>query len=171
LRICVTIKPLIINLLLLIGLGFYSENSFCQERILSGNIQDALTKEPIGFASVYLKKGGAGKITDSSGSFKFNFENTQNDTLVISYIGYKNVFIPLDSFRISEPLFINLERSSKNDEVVVKLKINKGLFLWKKIMSKKKYFDRSKKQNYGYEAYNKIEIDIKNLNSGFVKVR
>ena len=163
-KACSKINPFIVTLLFLLGFSLFSKNACCQDKIISGNIQDALTKEPIGFASVYLKKSGSGKTTDSSGIFKFNIENAQTDTLVISYIGYKNVFIPIDSIRISDPLYINLERNSKNDEVVVKLKINKGLFLWKKIMSKKKYFDRSKKQNYGYEAYNKIEIDIKNLN-------
>ena len=33
-----------------------ANNSFCQNKIISGNIQDVLTKEPIGFASIYLKK-------------------------------------------------------------------------------------------------------------------
>ena len=39
------------------------------------------------------------------------------------------------------------------------------MFVWKKIMSKKKYFNRYNQKNFSYEAYNKIEIDIKNFNA------
>ena len=41
----------------------------------------------------------------------------------------------------SKPLIVELERGS-NSEVVVRTKVNKGLFLWKKIMSKKKMYNR-----------------------------
>ncbi len=149
---------------ILLFFSFLSTACFSQIDFLHGTIQDGLTKEPIGFASIYLKNNGNGKITDSSGNFRFNIENFNNDTLMVSYIGYETFAIPLNLIDTKNPLNISLERKGKSGEVVVKLKINKGLFLWKKIMSKKKYFDRTKKQNYAYEAYNKIEIDLKNLN-------
>ena len=94
---CPKINPSFITLLLFIGICIFSKNAFCQERIISGNIQDALTKEPIGFASIYLKKSGSGKTIDSSGTFRFKIDNAEKDTLVISYIGYKNILIPIDS--------------------------------------------------------------------------
>jgi hypothetical protein len=52
---------------------------------------------------------------------------------------------------------------------LVKTSINKGLFLWKKIMSKKERYNRYNLDNFGYEAYNKLEIDIKNFNARQVK--
>ena len=149
---------ILVKVFLLLLLSFLSTLVFSQSEYLHGTIQDGLTKEPIGFASVYLKKNGGGKITDSSGNFRFNIENFNNDTLMVSYIGYETFAIPLHLIDIRNPLIIALERNGKTGEVVVKLKINRGLFLWKKIMSKKKYFDRTKKQNYMFLQANPIQL-------------
>jgi len=144
---------------------FLSIISFAQRTIIKGTVIDGLTKEPISFASAFLKKNGKGKITDSLGNFNINIENNQHDTLVISYIGYEPVFLIVDSLDVNKHLFVYMDRNGKSNEFVVKIKINKGMFVWKKIMSKKKYFNRYNQKNFSYEAYNKIEIDIKNFNA------
>jgi hypothetical protein len=127
-------------------------------------LQDEHTKEPVSYASVYFLKSGIGKVSDSSGNFSFHFNNMIHDTLVVSYIGYQLAKIPTTAFTGDKPLVIQLLRGGVNNVVVVKTKFNKGLYLWKKIMSKKKQYDRYKQTNFGYEAYNKLELDIKNIN-------
>lgn len=150
--------------MLLVSQLFLIDTSFAQGSALEGIVLDSYSKEPISFASVYLKKSSYGKTTDTLGKFLFNYEKYSSDTLVVSYIGYETYSLPLKKVDISKPLRVLLERNGKNGEVVVKLKINKGLFVWKKIMAKKKYFDKSRQTNYAYESYNKIELDIKNIN-------
>ncbi len=143
--------------------------AFSQSITITGTIRDAHTQEPIGYASVYLQVSGIGKMSDSSGSFSFRLDNLTRDTLVVSYVGYEVFKIPVNYLNDTIPLDIQLIRGRANSDVVVRSSINKGLFLWRKIMAKKKQYDRYNLANFGYEAYNKLEIDIKNFNVDRVK--
>ena len=78
-------------------------------------------------------------------------------------MGYELYKLPVSQLQNDIPLTIQLERGGGKNEVIVKAKFNKGLFLWKKIMSKKKQYNRYELANYAYEADNKLEVDIKNF--------
>ncbi|MFT3910044.1 MAG: DUF5686 family protein [Ferruginibacter sp.] len=136
---------------------------------LTGTIQDAHTKEPVPYASVYLKKTGAGHTADSAGNFTIRFSQFEKDSLVISYVGYEVYILPVTDSNNNRPINIQLKRGGLTNAVVVKAKFNKGLWLWKKIMSKKKLYNRYNLTNFGYEAYNKLEVDIKNFKVNRVK--
>jgi Family of unknown function (DUF5686)/CarboxypepD_reg-like domain len=135
-----------------------------QSTRIEGMILDAHSKEPISFASVYFKNSGMGKTADSSGHFSFTISTFLKDTLFVSYVGYETYKIPLTDSLNNWVIKIELERAAAVNNVVIKAKFNKGMFLWKKIMSKKKQYNRYNLPNFGYEAYNKLEIDIKNFN-------
>ena len=55
--------------------------------IVSGNITDAATGEPLIGASVYVKDSQKGVITDIDGNFQINLDKG-NYILVIQYVGY-----------------------------------------------------------------------------------
>ena len=150
-------------------LFFFASVSFGQSLTLSGTVIDGHTKEPISYASVYFARSGVGKSTDSAGQFTFVLNNFKDDTLKISFIGFELYKIPITQLQNNQTLNIQLERGSAKGEVVVKAKWNRGLFLWKKIMSKKKQYNRYDLGNFSYEAYNKLEIDIKNFNTDKAK--
>ena len=135
----------------------------------SGIIQDAHSKEPIGFASVYFKNAATGKTSDSSGRFSFNINLSTKDTLLVSYIGYEIYKLPLKDSLNNKTVRIELKRAAASGEVIVKSKFNRGLFLWRKIMSKKKQYNRYNLSNFGYEAYNKLEVDIRNFKADKAK--
>ena len=149
--------------------AFISAAAFGQTLSLSGKIIDGHTKEPVSYASVYFARSGIGKTSDSAGNFSFYFNNFTKDTLIISYIGFELYKIPISLLQNDKPLIIQLERGGLKGELVIKAKFNKGLYLWKKIMSKKKQYNRYDLANFGYEAYNKLEIDIKNFNADKAK--
>ena len=138
--------------------------TFAQLVTVSGTVQDAHTKEPIGFASVYLTVAKNGMITDSAGHFTITFDHASNDSLVVTFVGYQHNKTAVTTIDLKKPLIIDMQRGANNGEVIIRTKVNKGLFLWKKIMSKKKLYNRSSLDNYGYEGYNKLEVDLKNFN-------
>ena len=144
---------------------FISSPAFSQSITISGQIIDGHTKEPVSYASVYFVKSKAGKTSDSAGNFTFYFSNFIKDTLVVSYIGYDLYKIAVTQLQDNKSLNIQLQRGGLNNVVVVRSKVNKGLYLWRKIMSKKKQYNRYDLKNFGYEAYNKLEVDIKNFNA------
>ena len=57
-----------------------------------------------------------------------------------------------------------MERGTFNEGVKVKTKVNKGLLLWRKIVQNKPRNDRYRFDNFSYELYNKLELDVKNFN-------
>ena len=148
---------------------FFTSVSFAQQISFSGTVIDAHTKEPVSFASVYFARSGTGKTTDSAGQFSFVLNNFKDDTLKVSFIGFEIYKIPITHLQNNQNLNIQLERGTAKGEVVIRAKWNRGLFLWKKIMSRKKQYNRYDLGNFSYEAYNKLEIDIKNFNTDKAK--
>jgi hypothetical protein len=64
---------------------------------------------------------------------------------------------------------IILERGKSKSDVVVRTKINRGLILWRKIVKHKEQNNRSKYKSFSYDLYNKMELDIVNLNKEKIK--
>ncbi len=152
-----------------LALFFFTSASFGQSFTISGTVIDEHTQEPVSYASVYFARSGVGKSTDSAGRFSFVLNNFKDDTLKVSFIGFELYKIPVTQLQNNKTLNIQLERGSAKAEVVIRAKWNRGLFLWKKIMSKKKQYNRYDLGNFSYEAYNKLEVDIKNFNADKAK--
>src|SRR6185503_4324683 len=135
-----------------------------QRKILAGVVKDAHSDEPVPFASLQFLNSTIGKLSDSSGRFEFYLSQWPSDTLQITCVGYQpyKLFIPSD--RDSITIDIIMERGTFNEGARVKTKVNKGLYLWRKIVEHKPRNDKFKFQNFSYEVYNKLELDIKHLN-------
>ena len=66
---------------------FVSAQCFSQ---ISGNVTDSVTELPIDYVNIWVKNTRNGTTTNSSGNF--NFESGKvGDTLLISYLGYKEL--------------------------------------------------------------------------------
>ena len=131
---------------------------------LTGYIKDTHSDESIPFASVQFKKSGIGKLSDSSGHFEFNLSQWPSDSLVVTYAGFQDQFILLDTSKNEIDLLVNMERGKATTEVIVRGKINRGLLLWKRIVKNKPTNDRRNFDNFSYELYNKLEIDLNKIN-------
>ncbi|MCX8019817.1 MAG: DUF5686 and carboxypeptidase regulatory-like domain-containing protein [Chitinophagaceae bacterium] len=131
--------------------------------IIQGKVLDAASEEPVPFASVSFKGTTTGKLSDSSGAFRFVLGSWPSDTLEITCVGYQPFRIllkPGDSIYLD----IRLERGTFSEGVAVKAKVNRGLYVWKKIVQNKPKNDRFRFDNFSYELYNKLELDLKNIN-------
>lgn len=127
---------------------------------------DGHTKEPVPFASVFFSQLKIGKAADSAGKFTFNVRlKSTTDTLLISYSGFQTEMVEITDSANDRPIIVEMQHAKASNEIVVTFKIAKGLFLWKKIMSKKKLYDRYNLNNFSYQAYNKLEVDLKNFNT------
>lgn len=153
--------------LCIVLLFWISSSAVAQTKIISGLIKDSHSEEPIPFASVQMKNSGIGKLSDSAGRFILRLTMEQfTDSLTVSYVGYNYFARPLTA-PAEDTLFltINLERGSIQKEVVVKSKKTRGWYLWRKIVQKKAENDRYRFENFGYELYNKLEVDLNRINT------
>lgn len=89
-----------------------------------GIIINSKTKTGVSFATVGLVKENIGTNADEEGRFTLSSINKkQNDTLLISSVGYETLEIPADN--LSSNIFVPLnERESKLTEVIITAKNN-----------------------------------------------
>ncbi len=138
--------------------------SSAQKKILSGIIKDAHSEENIPFASVSFKNTTVGKLSDSAGFFSFYLQQWPGDTLEITCVGYQPFRLLINTSRDSVQVTIMMERGTFSEGATLKVKVNKGLLVWRKIVEHKRENDRYRFDNFSYELYNKLELDIKNIN-------
>lgn len=115
-----------------------------QIKKINGVVRDKQSDEPIPFCSVVFKISGRGVLTDTAGRFSFESDKAAaNDTLRISSVGYNIVLIPASVIKDSAFFTVKLEVQSFANEAVVKVKYNRALWFWKRIMKYKNIHDRT----------------------------
>jgi len=78
--------------------------------ILKGMVLDQRTGKPLPYATVALYGTSQGTITNQNGAFSFKIPANMSDPMVvISYMGYKSMFMPVD-YPIEEELSVRLEK-------------------------------------------------------------
>ncbi|UGS24497.1 carboxypeptidase-like regulatory domain-containing protein [Flavobacterium channae] len=82
-----------------ISILFYSILSFGQVIVVSGNVTDAKTGEPLAGAKVLINKTQNGITTDFDG--KYSLKTTLNDTLVFSHVGMIMQKVKVDKTEIN----------------------------------------------------------------------
>ncbi|MCF6240939.1 MAG: TonB-dependent receptor [Bacteroidales bacterium] len=104
---------------ILIFLIFMFASSAYTQTKISGTVNNK-KGVPVFAANVYLKSNPAkGYITDFDGKFVLNIENRE-DTLVVSFIGFKTRKIALPAIDLNKSIVVVLEKSEQTlDEIVV----------------------------------------------------
>jgi hypothetical protein len=148
-------------ILLPLVFGFFTATS---QKIFNAVIKDSHSEERVPFASVQFKNTTVGKLSDSAGTVSFYLDSWPSDTLLITSVGYQPFAFIINRKKDSITTEINMERGTFSEGAVVHVKVNKGLLLWKKIVQHKPDNDRYRFSNFSYELYNKLELDLKNLN-------
>ncbi|MBX3241383.1 MAG: carboxypeptidase-like regulatory domain-containing protein [Chitinophagaceae bacterium] len=134
-------------------------------------MQDAHSEERIPFASVQFKHTTVGALTDVNGNFSFTLNNWPSDTLIVTYVGYEDFLLPIDSTIEEMEVVIDMERK-RTTEVVIKSKVGKGVIMWRRIVKNKPLNDRGRFDNYSYEIYNKLEADLNDAaNNKLIKLK
>jgi hypothetical protein len=86
---------------------------------INGKVANKITRQPITYASVYIKGKTIGATTNEEGHFVFHIPTAYAaDTLVISAIGYQNFAMPALTLRDKES-YIELEPSAQQLSNVV----------------------------------------------------
>ncbi|MBL7933942.1 MAG: carboxypeptidase-like regulatory domain-containing protein [Bacteroidia bacterium] len=90
------------------------------KKLITGTIVDASNNDPVSFASVSLKKQLIGTVSNDDGQFDFYIpEDLSDDSLLISFFGYKQQAIALND--IKGALNIKLKPSAfQLEEVVIR---------------------------------------------------
>jgi hypothetical protein len=149
---------------LLLWILILHTSAWSQRGNLRGKVMNDFTKEPIPFASVYWKKAGFGSTSDSAGNFLLKLSHNPIDTLVVSYVGFADVYKQIrNNTKDTANVEMVLRELKLANRVEVKSTFSKGLRWWKLVVANKNKNNPYKHRNYAYELYNKMELDINNV--------
>ena len=160
-KLTINIKSIIITVLIFISLSGISQSTK-----IRGNIIDKDTKEPVAFASIVFKGSSIGTVTDFDGVY-FIETRTPTDSISISYLGYRTITLKIkkNSF---QTINIELEKQGISlQEVKILPGENPAHQLLRSIIANKKANSPAKLNSYQYEVYNKMEIDVNNIDDDF----
>ncbi|MEP0862487.1 MAG: TonB-dependent receptor [Ignavibacterium sp.] len=80
-------------------------SAFSQQKDLSGIVVDSETSIPLQNANIYLTKNKTGTTSDRQGKFVLK-EVSESDTLIISYLGYKQLRFPVSQLQNNQTFFL-----------------------------------------------------------------
>src|SRR4028118_2398171 len=114
------------RILFLVLLIVVATSLHAQQKIIRGFIKDVQSDERIPFASIRFIKRAAGRLSDSAGNFRFQFPEWPNDTLEVTYVGYKDYklyigdLILQKGIRDTLDIVVPMDRGKYAEEVIVK---------------------------------------------------
>ncbi|WP_026463940.1 carboxypeptidase-like regulatory domain-containing protein [Adhaeribacter aquaticus] len=101
---------LIQRLALIILTVAFTPNFLYGQTVISGEILNKNTREPVSYANLGIRNSNVGTISNENGSFSIAIPSgLTNDTLVFSAIGYERKQFPVGNFRSEKAFTIYLE--------------------------------------------------------------
>lgn len=148
-----------------------------QEEFLKGKLIDARTSEPIPFATVRLKGGAVGVISNADGSIQIPQKfKSYGDTLQVSSMGYKPREVLITTLSIDDPITIYLHPALfELEETIVrgekKRKLSSRQIVRKAIANIPKNYPNRLSSTVGYyRDYQLKEGNYINLNEAIFEV-
>ena len=153
----------------LILLGIVS--ALAQTKV-SGYVFDE-NDEPVAYANVLFKGSTQGTTTNEEGRFYLQSDDTWQ-TLVISFIGFETLEIPLNKKVNYDLRFVIKEAASQLNEVVIVTgkqpkKNNPAIDILRKIWEHRRSNGVKQFKQYQYDKYEKVEFDLNTIDSGVIK--
>lgn len=132
--------------------------------ILKGKVTDAVTKDPIPFASINIKNTSLGKNTDFEGNFQFQLGSLPSDSMFVSCLGYFSRLFYISKDSLTQTIYIQLKPSEiLLQEVKVYAGENPAHRIIRKTVAAKSDNNYKKIDGFDYTSYNKIEVDFNKI--------
>jgi hypothetical protein len=147
---------------------FISSSVSAQSKLITGNVTDAQTGEPIPYATIFVilsDNSRKATSTDFDGLYHLMVpQNLHTDSIYASYVSYLTAKKPVT--KTSDKINFQLSVSSKMLKAVTitpKTYINPAWAIMQNMVKHKPDNDFKKLSSYQYESYNRIQIAANNL--------
>ena len=155
-------------------LSIFSLNLLHAQTKVGGVVNDNSGKI-VPFANVVFANSSTGTTTNEDGEFYLQSENN-HDTLVISFVGFETLKIPLKSSVNLEMDITLQEAASTLDEVVIyrgktSKKNNPAIDILRKVWENRRKNGVRAFDQYSYKEYEKLEFDINTIDSSLIENR
>ncbi len=167
------LRQILFGILIALSLPAWSQSTTGAQ----GRVIDALTNEPLPFATIRFDGLGAGTTSDADGRFRMEVKEPAT-RLKVSYIGYDDKTVDLKPGESNAGLEILLSEASNTlKEVVVRKekyrnKDNPAVELIRQVIDHKSQNRREGLDYFSFEQYEKVEFSLnrvdERLRSGFL---
>ena len=131
---------------------------------INGAVKDRNTGEGVPFANIFFPGTNTGTVADIDGNFSLAFDKIPGDSVRVSALGYGYYGRKFDRSRHDANYYIELTREvNEMAEFVFHAGEDPALALLKKIIAHKPQNNPDRLENYKYEVYNKLEVDLQHL--------
>ena len=138
-----------------------------QKTKVYGVVKDAVTGETLPFVNVFFKGTKIGTTTNLDGEYVIE-SYYASDSITATFIGYNKQTV---SVKKDEEQEINFELKEAVTDlpelIVLPSEVNPAHPILKKVIENKDINNREKLEAYQYEVYNKIELDLNNIDEDF----
>jgi len=160
------LKVVSTNILLFLFLLVY--NSVSSQTFVDGQVFDANTKEPLSYVNIYIKGTTIGSTTNDTGYYQIKL-NTFPDSISAAFLGYMEQSISIQKKQKQTiNFYLSAAQSMLAEAVIVASKESLEDYLIRNILANKNKNDKKHLQNFSYEGYTKIELDVKNMSEKFM---
>jgi hypothetical protein len=143
--------------------------AIAQQTRISGKVTDAKTGEELPFVRISFKESKIGTMTDSLGNYTLE-SYYATDSIQFFMSGYDIRTLPV---KRDQAQVLNVRMSEKIEgieEVTIRPPDEfPSTTLHKKVVANKDINNKEKLGSYGYELYNKIQIDLNNIGDKFTE--
>jgi len=137
-----------------------------QDLVITGEVTDAASGDPVPFANLIIKGTNRGTVTDFDGHYEL-IVPSGSDSLAASYIGYLTKVKRVGS-GLRQEINFQLDEEVKNlEEFVFEAGENPAFSIMRRVVNNKNNNDKKSLDAFEFESYNKIEFDIDNLTETF----
>jgi len=131
---------------------------------IKGRVIDAKSNQGLPFVSLLIKNTQTGTLTDIDGKFTLDISDNPNAEIQITYLGYLQQTVPVNSFQNLEKVMIKLTPQAFSlQEVSVLAKENPAHRIIKKATKNRIINNPEKMHSFTYNSYTKffVTADIK----------
>lgn len=137
-----------------------------QKTIVRGTVTDAVTGEALPFANIAFQHSTAGTITDYNGVFYLETLHP-TDSLIASSLGYEMQRFAVKPGQEQRIIFTLQPALMSIEEVVVTPGENPAFEILRRISANKHKNNPDRFNSYQYRAYNKLRLDMNNIDENF----
>ncbi len=154
-----------IGITFILALVFPFAGTMAQKTVVHGVVKDE-RGEPMAFVNVAFRHSTVGTITDVDGSYYIQTLNP-TDSLLASCLGYGKVSHPVRRGQEQKIDFMLERISVEIEEVTVRPGENPAFAILRNIHERKKINNPDRFDSYQYRSYNKLRLDLNNIEDEF----
>lgn len=145
----------------------FTNCAFGQEQLVTGQVRDISSDEPVPYANVYVtSKTTIGTTTNFEGFFELTVPSSA-DSISVSLMGYEKQTKAIGDAKKVKLKFNLKPKSYDMKEIVVGPKKAPSIRILEKLWERKPQHDKRSLESYEYQSYAKTEISVDNISEDF----